>query len=296
MATYTTKLNLKKPDQSDTASILDINNNMDLIDAAVKDMWKAIYPVGALYLSTVNTSPQTLFGGTWVQIKDKFLLSAGDSYAAGGTGGAATKNYTPAGTVGNHTLTTSEIPAHAHGLNSHKHSIPAHSHGLNSHVHSVPAHSHGLNSHTHGAGTLATSSAGSHNHNFKSYYAGMDGTKLFGVLAPYSGYDGQAALSAYGGYVGNQFSMTLQSAGAHTHSITGTTGAASGNTANSSAFNTGAASGNTANSSAMDSGAASGNTANAGSGGAHNHGFTGTAASINVMPPYYTVYMWRRTA
>lgn len=278
MATYTTKLNLKKPDQSDTASILDINNNMDLIDAAVKDMWKAIYPVGALYLSTVNTSPQTLFGGTWVQIKDKFLLSAGDTYSAGGTGGAATKSYTPAGTVGNHTLTTSEIPSHSHGLNSHKHSIGAHSHGLNSHTHSVGAHSHGLNSHTHGAGTLATSSAGKHTHSFTGWsysdnYVMMGGTIL-----------------------GWPKTITTSEAGAHTHTITGNTGAASGSTANSSAFNTGAASGNTANSSAFDSGAASGNTTNTGGGGAHNHGFTGTAASINVMPPYYTVYMWRRTA
>jgi len=64
----------------------------------------AIYPVGAIYMSANNTSPATLFGGTWEQIKDKFLLSAGDTYSAGATGGEAT-----------HTLTTEEIPAHTHG-------------------------------------------------------------------------------------------------------------------------------------------------------------------------------------
>lgn len=61
------------------------------------------YPVGSIYLSVNNTSPETLFGGTWVQLKDKFLLTAGDTYTAGDTGGEAT-----------HTLTVDEIPSHAH--------------------------------------------------------------------------------------------------------------------------------------------------------------------------------------
>lgn len=43
------------------------------------------------------------FGGTWEQIKDKFLLSAGDTYSAGKTGGEAT-----------HTLTIKEMPNHNH--------------------------------------------------------------------------------------------------------------------------------------------------------------------------------------
>ena len=33
-----------------------------------------------------------------------------------------------------------------------------------------------------------------------------------------------------------------------------------------------------------------------GGGKSHNHGFTGTKATINTMPAYYTVYCWRRTA
>lgn len=48
-----------------------------------------LYPVGAIYTSTVGTSPASLFGGTWEQLKDRFLLGAGDSYAAGSTGGEA---------------------------------------------------------------------------------------------------------------------------------------------------------------------------------------------------------------
>ena len=52
-----------------------------------------VYPVGSIYMSVNNVSPATFLGGTWTQIKDKFLLSAGDSYAAGSTGGAASHTH-----------------------------------------------------------------------------------------------------------------------------------------------------------------------------------------------------------
>jgi hypothetical protein len=68
------------------------------------------YPVGAIYLSTSSTSPASLFGGTWEQIQDKFLLAAGSTYSAGGTGGNATHTHTTA----DHKLTESEIPSHRH--------------------------------------------------------------------------------------------------------------------------------------------------------------------------------------
>lgn len=65
-----------------------------------------VYPVGAIYMSVSNVDPATLFPGTtWTRIKDRFLLSAGDSYSAGGTGGEAS-----------HTLTTDEMPSHTHSF------------------------------------------------------------------------------------------------------------------------------------------------------------------------------------
>lgn len=36
----------------------------------------AVYPVGAVYISTVNASPASPFGGAWEQIQDCFLLAA----------------------------------------------------------------------------------------------------------------------------------------------------------------------------------------------------------------------------
>ena len=61
------------------------------------------FPIGSIYMSLSNTNPSTYFGGTWVQIKDRFLLGAGNTYVAGNTGGEAS-----------HTLTTNEIPNHRH--------------------------------------------------------------------------------------------------------------------------------------------------------------------------------------
>ena len=77
--------------------------NLNKIENQLEALTNMIYPVGSIYLSVNNTSPATLFGGTWEQIKDTFLLSAGDTYTAGDTGGEAT-----------HTLTIDEIPSHQH--------------------------------------------------------------------------------------------------------------------------------------------------------------------------------------
>lgn len=60
-------------------------------DVPAAQLFNLIYPVGAIYISASSTNPGTLFGGTWARIKDTFLLAAGDTYAAGATGGAASQ-------------------------------------------------------------------------------------------------------------------------------------------------------------------------------------------------------------
>ena len=60
------------------------------VDNALEDMIDTIYPIGSIYMSVNSTSPSTLFGGTWEQINDTFLLSSGDTYSNGATGGSAT--------------------------------------------------------------------------------------------------------------------------------------------------------------------------------------------------------------
>lgn len=63
-----------------------------------------LHPVGSIFQSTDATSPAELFGGTWEQVKDVFLLAAGDSHAAGSTGGEE-----------EHILTAEEMANHTHG-------------------------------------------------------------------------------------------------------------------------------------------------------------------------------------
>ena len=94
------------------------------------------YPVGSIYLSVNNVNPSSFFGGTWVQIKDKFILAAGDYYSNGATGGAATV-----------TLTVSNMPSHSHSftpsgtVGSHSHSFTP-SGTVGSHTHTGPSHYH----------------------------------------------------------------------------------------------------------------------------------------------------------
>ena len=46
-----------------------------------------IYPVGAIWFTTSYDSPASLFGGSWEQIVDRFLIGAGGRYGRGATGG-----------------------------------------------------------------------------------------------------------------------------------------------------------------------------------------------------------------
>jgi hypothetical protein len=58
-------------------------------ECSLANILQAVYPVGSIYISMSNISPASLFGGTWEQIEDKFLLGAGQAYIAGSTGGQA---------------------------------------------------------------------------------------------------------------------------------------------------------------------------------------------------------------
>ena len=78
-----------------------INNISEELNNFRNTFLNLVYPIGAVYLSLSSTNPGTLFGGTWEQLKDRFLLGAGSSYSVGSTGGAAT-----------HTLKVNEIPVH----------------------------------------------------------------------------------------------------------------------------------------------------------------------------------------
>lgn len=76
-----------------------------------------IYPVGSIYLSTNSVNPSILFGGSWTQIEDKFLLACSNNHPAGEIGGEEA-----------HQLTVNEMPAHNHIASTNE--TGAHSHSI----------------------------------------------------------------------------------------------------------------------------------------------------------------------
>lgn len=78
-----------------------------IVSAEMRTIIDTIYPVGSYFWSSEDKDPSTFLGGTWEQVKDKFVLAAGDTYAAGRTGGEAT-----------HVLTVSELPKNIGQLNA----------------------------------------------------------------------------------------------------------------------------------------------------------------------------------
>lgn len=92
-----------------------LSSNNYIIYADGKNVTDTIYPVGTLYWTgNQNFDPNVSFGGTWVQIKDRFVLACGDTYkTVGATGGASSV-----------TLSVSNMPSHTHSFSassSHTH-------------------------------------------------------------------------------------------------------------------------------------------------------------------------------
>lgn len=87
------------------------------------------YPVGSIYMSVSATSPATLFGGTWEQLKNHFLFAtnstSGDKGGSGNGTGTSTGQAT--GNTGSTTLTSAQsgVPAHAHTITGTTHKIQA---------------------------------------------------------------------------------------------------------------------------------------------------------------------------
>lgn len=99
--TLTEKIDSESSENSE--EIKHIKNRIAAMNSGGGSILDSVYPVGSIYMSVNNTDPSTLFGGTWEQLKDRFLLGAGDTYTAGATGGEAT-----------HKLTVTEMPSHSH--------------------------------------------------------------------------------------------------------------------------------------------------------------------------------------
>lgn len=191
--------------ESDTEADLDLalnkaNNLSDVADvptarknlgiSTLKETLQAIYPVGAIYISTNETSPATLFGfGTWEQIQNRFIVGAGAAYAPKDTGGED-----------KHTLTVNELPAHEHAATTNQ---------SGSHSHSGSA-----------------ASAGDHYHGAIGENSG-EGGALYGYydanqnhIGLRSGLDWDNPIWKTSTDGAHTHTVTINSGGAHAHSIT----------------------------------------------------------------------------
>ena len=310
-----------------------------------------IYPVGSIYMTTANTNPGTLFGGTWQKIQDRYLLGSGVSRSATETGGTSTYTLTVNNMPQhNHAATAANNGAHTHTTTGTAASDGAHTHGVGTlatastgaHTHTATTASNGA--HTHGVGMLATASSGAHTHTRGTME--ITGSIVANDLSgggnePFTEADSftnsgalkmgnpititdvpQRKTTPSGNTTYNSITLTASdgwsgatsSAGAHTHTISGATASAGAHThtltTSSAGAHTHTISGATASSGAHTH-TTSGTAASAGS---HTHTTSGTAASagshthtitvgnkggntaFSIMPPYYVVNIWRRTA
>lgn len=187
-----------------------------------KRIFLAAHPVTTLYWTSDNRNPGDVYGGTWKQIKDRFVIAAGDTYTNGATGGNA-----------NTTLTVENLPSHTHGLNNHTHSF-------------TPNGRVKVTTNPTFTGTPATSGGMSHNSTGEILIpdtAENNGTYEASGFIRHSRYSTDITARWYGTSVQkHKFSMDVN----HTHSVTangsisggtysftgtnGTTGEASGNT------------------------------------------------------------------
>ncbi len=106
-----------------------LETQIENADSQIGELLNQIYPVGAIYISMSDTSPSSIFGGTWEKIEDRFLLASSSTYAKGTTGGEAT-----------HTLTEEELPQHQHKFN--KPANLTNAHALT--IQEMPAHTHSV--------------------------------------------------------------------------------------------------------------------------------------------------------
>ena len=103
-----------------TQQIFDVGMDANF-DGALKinnpPILELVYPVGAIYMSTVSTSPAVLFGGTWERMTQRFLLGADDG-GTSGSGQQSTAKVTAGSTGGQAgvTLDVTQIPSHTHDI------------------------------------------------------------------------------------------------------------------------------------------------------------------------------------
>ena len=250
-----------------------------------------VYPVGSIYWSSNNTNPASLFGGTWTQIKDRFILAAGDSYTNGATGGAATV-----------TLSVSNMPSHTHSFTpsgtvaSHTHTGPSHTHSFTPSG-TVALHTHSFTP----SGTVSSSFTGNSGSSGEMSGATSAWWRMSGNI---NGGDSDNNRIKHEEYEStnscewwdhNIIKYTINLS--HTHSFTpsGTVSSSFTGTAGTTDATQPSFSGTAGNTGAAGTGD-TGSTAPSFTGTSGNTGANGSGSSFSILPPYIVKYCWERTA
>lgn len=159
---------------SEFENTFDISDEWELMVHG-KKLADYIYPVGSIYLSTNSINPTSIFGGTWIQIKDRFLLGAGDTYHGGETGGEAA-----------HKLTTSELPSHTHSFSATTSSNGSHTHSMGKRWSDGSGSGSAYTYHSsRNVITRSTESAGAHTHSVSGTTAASGSGAAHNNMPPY---------------------------------------------------------------------------------------------------------------
>jgi microcystin-dependent protein len=190
-------------------------------------------PAGFVICDGTNSTPD---------LRDRFIVGAGTTYAVDATGGANTV-----------TLATTEIPGHTHTVSGTTASDGAHTHNVSGNTSNTGAHTHNVSGNTSNTGahshTGSTSNAGAHHHNsdnqasqnFSDAPPNVGGRSVARGTAPAQNPAPRALTSSDGAHSHNfntnsdgahshTLSGTAASDGAHSHTISGTTDSAGAHT------------------------------------------------------------------
>lgn len=96
----------------------DISENTNKIEDILNAFLDRTHPIGSIYMTVDSINPSSIFGGTWV--------AWGSGRVPVGVNSSNSNFNTPEKTGGasTHVLTASEIPEHAHGIETVLHSTP----------------------------------------------------------------------------------------------------------------------------------------------------------------------------
>jgi microcystin-dependent protein len=216
-------------------------------------------PAGFVICDGTNSTPD---------LRDRFIVGAGTTYAVDATGGANTV-----------ALTTAEIAGHTHTVSGTTASDGAHTHNVSGNTSNTGAHTHNVSGNTSNTGahthTGSTSNTGAHTHPGRSVSVQPDANSPAPIVST-AGIQSNSPRSFV-----NRPADFMNSAGAHSHNFTTDSDGAHSHTVSGTAASDGA-----------HSHTLSGT---ADSAGAHTHTFSATSGSTGGgsahenRPPYYAL-------